>query len=436
MAENETKLRRAAGSGPSAPQYAPIPAAEALECAGKVDDAGIKGHNSRCLQLRASLLRLLHRRGVDIAAMIGYFVANLLIHRVVLFLLCDPESPVVEIFRPLFLLVSFLFNCSWLGVVYHGPDWAPPVNSEEPAAAARLPPALAAALEVGRLGSKQQFNAEVITCSKCDRPKSPFSHHCNKCNRCVAWMDQHCALLGTCIGFRNMRCYIVWLSYGTPLTWTLIVLTLHKLYQDGLPQSWRWCVWGPWFWLLGNLHVRFNLYLRYLLMQIGSGYHSHVMVQKFRDLHRDGVILHEEIQARIAALPMAAPGSEGRPLHEARLLEAGSELSQAVQNLRTGISNGHNYLLWGPFMGDRLWANLPMVFGSEYSWRWLLPLVPGGTGDPFQPASWNPKGCSAWTQLGAAMESCREALKVDGDASGALQLQIEAFIGGHDAFCA
>jgi len=444
MTENETKLRRAAGTATGAglgvPQYAPVPAADSLECLGKMDGAGIKDHNchnGRYLQCRARLIRFLHRRGLDIFVMLLYFAMLLAGHVVTLLVLCEPsEAFLVQILRPVFLLTSFLFNASWLGVVYHGPGCAPPASSEEVAATGRPPPALAAALEVGRFGRSQQFNAEVMACSKCDRQKSPLAHHCSTCNRCVSWMDHHCYYMGTCVGFRNMRCFFVWLNYGVGLAWILNILTLHKVYQDGLPQSWRWCLWGPWFWFLGWMYLKINLTLQFLTMQLASGYHSQVMMKKFRAVHHDGIALNDETQARTAALPMAPPGGDGRPPHEARLVAAAAELAEAVQKLQTGVQQGHHELLWGPFLGKRLGENLPIVFGSQRSWRWLLPLVPGGTGNPCQPASWCVEGCNAWARLGTAMEGAQEALKEDKAASGAMQLQIEAFLNGHNAFCA
>jgi len=366
--------------------------------------------------------------------MFGYFAAILVGHAVVLFLLCNPsEVLLVQILRPVFLLTSFLFNLSWLGVLCHGPGWAPQVSSEEVTAAARLPPPLATALEVGRLGSKQYLNADVITCSKCDSRKSPLEHHCSTCNWCVMWMDHHCNFCGICIGFRNMRCFIVWLSYGIALAWILNILTLHKLYQDGLPQSWRWCLWVPWCHFLVLLFLKLNYTLQFCVVQIAAGFHSNVMIHKFRGVLRDGMTLNEKMQACVAALPMAAPGSEERSLHEARLRVADTELAVAVQRLRTGIKHGREELPWGPFLGDGFWPNLAIIFGSQLSWRWLLPFVPGGTTTHFR---WSPKGCEAWTELGAARERCLEALKEDKAASGAMQFQVAAFLNGHNAYCA
>jgi len=171
-------------------------------------------------------------------------------------------------------------------------------------------------------------------------------------------------------------------------------LTLHKLYQDGLPQSCRWCVWVPWFQFLVWLYANINSTLQFCVMQIAAGFHSNVMMQKFRGLLSDGMTLNGEIQACLAALPMAAPSSEGLPHREAWLRVAGTDLAVAIQKLQTGIKHGRGELLWGPFLGEHFWQNLPIIFGSELSWRWLLPLVPGGTTTHVK---WSAKGCEAWT---------------------------------------
>merc|ERR1712232_465302 len=46
---------------------------------------------------------------------------------------------------------------------------------------------------------------------------------------------------------------------------------------------------------------------------------------------------------------------------------------------------------------------LAFIFGDLPSWQWMLPLVPGGEGDPFEPESCNPDACDAWAALGAEL---------------------------------
>lgn len=266
-----------------------------------------------------------------------------------------------------------------------------------------VPPPLAVA---GRLANDRAFSGETIACEGCNSQKTPLEHHCMKCDCCAVWMDHHCQFCGVCIGFRNMRCFIVWLSYGTALLRVLGLLTLHRLYQLGLPRSLWWGLWCPWFQYLYWTNFQLTVTLQFLLMQVAAGFHSQVMMRKFVALLDDGLVLEEKMRSCMARLPPPGPG--GAECEEfVALRDSADEIRLAANALRSGVKGvafAKQDLVWGPFLGEKPSENLPIIFGAKPSWRWCLPLVPGGTGDPHRPSCHSARGCKAWGRLAAGME--------------------------------
>mmetsp|Transcript_16755 Transcript_16755/g.47690 ORF Transcript_16755/g.47690 Transcript_16755/m.47690 type:complete len:412 (+) Transcript_16755:69-1304(+) len=348
-------------------------------------------------------LHFLLRRRVDITLVSLYIAIVVAGHLTAMFELLPPPGETRDtIIRLIYFSVFALFNLSYCGVVCYGPGRppAPPEPGQEP----QLPPAMVALLSTGRLCTRRPFGAEAHVCSKCETWKPAIVHHCNICAACSVWMDHHCHLCAQCIGFQNLRCFLLWVFYGYLLVGDLIVLTVWRSMRKGLPddgRSWtRSVAWLAYLWCLACL---LNNQTVVTFFRILGGWPSEVLYRRFKNLFKDGDALYKSLSDKAAALSMHDPGFD-------TLTSAARELQAALQQVSMHGSRIPGNL-WGPFLAKPT-DTFAAIFGEPLSWRWLLPLVRGGLGDPFRPTIPVEDACQDWVAVGTAMETCSRVLAV------------------------
>lgn len=130
--------------------------------------------------------------------------------------------------------------------------------------------------------------------------------------------------------------------------------------------------------------------------RVFRGWPSCVLLVKFKELVREAECMEAELAD---AAPMSTE------------LE---ELRQAIKSVSGqvdcgGRGTGSSGPLRGLFLQNAEPRAMAFIFNSPPSWRWMLPLVAGGAGDPLCPEGFNPEVCSAWAALGAALQRSRAA---------------------------
>mmetsp|Transcript_36218 Transcript_36218/g.101982 ORF Transcript_36218/g.101982 Transcript_36218/m.101982 type:complete len:246 (+) Transcript_36218:3-740(+) len=211
-------------------------------------------------------------------------------------------------------------------------------------------------------------------------------------------MDHHCNFAWSCIGFSNMRCFLVWLSYGHLLMALLLAATARRFAEIGWPADKQgWAICAAWCLFVLRLCFLFHFYLSTTFIRILMGWPSRVMLEKFRSLNQAG----KELSSDLAAMAEKCR-EESRPDAPDfkgaidALRRANSEIEY-----RSGQFRG---MLRSPFKSADSMNNFIAVFGSYPGWRWLLPMVPGGSGDPIQPPAVHAPACDAWLKLVAALD--------------------------------
>lgn len=370
---------------------------------GNSEDPEDGGAEDKCRDHRTASFRLravLRRRSFDVIGISLLAAAITISHGVMTSVLMQPpEALLVQIIRPIYWLTFVLFLLSWVGIVYHGPGRPPPVAPEF-GESSRLPDTLAGALETGQFcrAPENKFGATDGFCDKCESWKPILTFHCKSCNQCSIWMDHHCYLTGQCIGFRNLRCFVVWLSYGEFAMIQIGLLTVHRLWLDGRPRdAWTWALWIGWFFYFQLVVQIIGGQLRNSIMRATAGWPSKILMLKFKGLLKDATALESEAQKLKEFVPQSLP--------------EGVELREAHSDLRTAISmvqfrNPYfQGLLWGLFIGkDPRVTVATSVFGEPISWRWCVPLLPGGAGNPFRPTMHSTRSCDAWIGIASAMK--------------------------------
>lgn len=263
-----------------------------------------------------------------------------------------------------------LFLLSWAGVVYHGPGRVPQHVEED----TEPPDLLAGAFDVGFWAAKP-FGPRAQWCEVCRHWKPALANHCSICNRCSLWMDHHCNFIGTCIGFRNMRCMLVWLFYTQVLLAYLALLSFRRLFVGPALSLWVAIhiqafivLWLFTLWLSGGTFWD-------MMEQVSWGWPSGIQLRKFWGAAQRADRIRNMISMK-----------------ETQYLQPRKELHEA---LLVVWQRGH---VLGPFSTE--WGGLLPVFGEPPSWRWLLPLRPGGKGDPLRPQQLDPVTCQGWATLG------------------------------------
>lgn len=199
-------------------------------------------------------------------------------------------------------------------------------------------------------------------------------------------------LLGQCVGFRNMRCFILFSSSIQVLLVFLIINALRRLTVDVSLDLWLvlglLAFAGGWSYGLRVAHS----HLRFTLLKLRLGWPSGVLLTKFTDI----ATYAQEIVMSHSAMP-----GTGMQL----LQQANSRIIWPQGGLRGLFATS-----------GTLVASLEIVFGEPLSWRWFVPGVAGGRGDPLRPTHYNADACEVWADLSLAIEShhatMAEALKL------------------------
>jgi len=310
-----------------------------------------------------------------VATAVGYVYATVE-------LLQPPESAAVQLERKLGHFIFAFFIANALAVILHGPGRMP---SRKHGQGWQPAPAIEAALEVGRFSRFRPFKGTEEWCFECNDRKPPLVHHCSVCGRCSLWMDHHCNILGQCVGFRNLRCFVCFAASAQLLVVFLLLLSLQRVVADARLDGW---VVGRL--LLFDCVMAYGLkvsrsHLRFVLLKISQGWMSGVLLQKFMD----AAGYAQQIAHAYADMPSSAM----------------RDLTAACQRV-LWPSGG----LRGLFAAEGRLGGLTVAFGEPPSWRWLLPLRPGGRGDPLRPAEFSEDACQAWAALAKALEAHHEVM--------------------------
>eukprot|EP00913_Durusdinium_trenchii_P033928 g31759.t1 len=288
-----------------------------------------------------------------------------------------------DLLLPLWLLLLLLFLAHWAAVLGYGPG-RPEAAGKRCEARAGAPGALGHLLAHG-VELPRPTTAEVAWCRSCEAEKPPVASHCHQCNRCCFWMDHHCNFFGQCVGFRNLRCFIVALVYGNLMCIYLVALTFILWSQPTfLSLDWflliLWTVYILWWW------QKVWHFLRCACWEVITGWRSSVLRMKLS-------------QWQVSA---SEQGAELRPAHEKD--SALQRAFSAVLLLPWEPTHPLGIFLDPGTFGQ--WSScrqqFEATFGSQVSWRWLLPL-PGGEGDPCD-LRVSSKACDLWLQLANAVK--------------------------------
>jgi len=75
------------------------------------------------------------------------------------------------------------------------------------------------------------------TCTKCNKPKPPRSHHCRHCNACIRKMDHHCPVINNCVGWGNYKYFVLLLTWSCIMCWYGLFCGILKFILIGLTSS-------------------------------------------------------------------------------------------------------------------------------------------------------------------------------------------------------
>lgn len=125
--------------------------------------------------------------------------------------------------------------------------------------------------------------------------------------------------------------------------------------------------------------------------KINAGWPSLVLLSKY-----EGICEYTEwmITQRMAALKVPTEGMQN-------LFLAFKRVKRRTGGIR-GILAANNFQ-----------SSLEHVFGESLSWRWLLPLQSGGSGDPLRPSVFDANACEAWAALAIELEKECAAASAD-----------------------
>merc|ERR1712032_1610353 len=176
----------------------------------------------------------------------------------------------------------------------------------------------------------------------------------------------------------------------------IVGLSFVQLYLDFPDDAWDWGKLLGWAYFLGQVWNVVRVYIGGTMQRAFRGWPSEIMLTKFKALAIEAEGLEKEL---------ANAGTVHDVLTDLRQAIRGVSLSQGAPNLSSG-------LIRGLFQQRNEQRALAFIFGDLPSWQWMLPLVPGGEGDPCEPESFNSDACDAWAALGAALKKATEAKKL------------------------
>jgi len=399
----ETKLRKSCGQTSHTADEENAQSASAREV-HEQEGKGLRlGPTCWRLILR-HLIRRIKKRWPDIVATSYYWTAVCVGHWYTMEVLLTPPMPCAGLVFAVYAPIHLLFNLSWLGIVYHGP------GRLKAGSVASLPPAVAAALKIGQMCKEHKFGPDTGWCDQCNQSKPVVLHHCGICNSCSMWMDHHCNFASVCVGFRNLRCYIVWLGYGHALFFLWIFLTVVRLPLEPPASLGAFAGLAAWcYYLFHNLGLIHYYYVT-TTDKIFGGWPS-LLGLKFEGAWQECRELEKQLEARL-------PDRERKNLDlsttavNCNLSSRAGVLLQLVRARgATLCQNGRR--LQGLWAGPDDISSLAVVFGEPSSWHWLLPLVPGGTGDPVAPQIYDAAACNTWASLVAAMRPAVDMIEED-----------------------
>ncbi|CAK0897392.1 unnamed protein product [Prorocentrum cordatum] len=360
----------------------------------------------------AAARSLVKRRGNDLMWISVVLGSEMLGYVYVTSELLQPDGVQVRWASLLCQALLALMMASWAGVKYHGPGMVPPSG------ASKVPDAVARALKAGKFCESHPFDARDSWCPKCDHWKPVWAHHCSVCNRCSMWMDHHCHFTGECIGFRNFRCFLVWLFYTLMLLLALVTVAIRALIVCPPAGNWAWARFAAFvaFMLMFLQHaVSYFMYsVRKVIQLLAAsatiapwritGWHSMVTWEKFRAVvieYTDQAMSRIKSQQRIIS---HAQLTDPQAFLEARAANGALHVYiQELQRCRDRLLNADGTLRGLFSAGDPV-SSLSAIFGEPLSWRWILPLRPRMSGDPFTPGSYDEDACAAWEALADCLE--------------------------------
>lgn len=385
----ETKQRKAPGT-----DREPSPAGDVdLEAAGREEgkDAPDDAKKAAAFAVRFSVIRLFKRllrflaiRLPDVFSLSALWTSWIAGYWYSTTVLLQPPDSYFVVFMSASCHAAFgLSILCWVSTIYVGPGRIPEEKQD-----CSLPRGTVAMLSVGMLAPERQWGPTVTWCAPCARWKPPFGHHCKLCGTCSLWMDHHCNFCGQCIGFKNMRCFLLMLFYTQMLCFLHVPLALWRI--TCFPMTWN--DWGyfaafcfAWVMLIKIVRTVFSK----LLASISAGWPSAVMRTKYEGLFcYASMLLKKYLQREDADY---------------------SDFTESLVTARDKVihSKGGNSLR-GIFQAGDFVSNVELAFGAPVSWRWLLPFIPGGTGNPYSPALCHDDACEAWQNLGMHIAMCHK----------------------------
>jgi len=324
---------------------------------------------------------------------------------------------------PLGEFIYAFLNIFWISVICLGPG-RPPRQLEQQS---ELFTPLAQTLDVGKHCKERPFDSSDGWCSRCEHWKPALAHHCRKCDRCALWQDHHCNFIGVCIGFRNMRSFFGWLFYAFLVLAYLVLLTARRLVIEllgrldviqlvplpvgslfgfDLPVCGTLLALATWLGVIAIDAKALYNQAKPLVWPITIGMPSGILGLKMSTVVKDARMLVGTLRQACGRMTQMDP-ERNTMIHATRQLDA------AIGQVRLP-TGPYADSVWGPFAGEKPWSCIEAVFGSPCSWRWWLPFVPGGTGDPIRPTP-HPGGislaiCEAWANLSTVLQQANEVL--------------------------
>jgi len=265
----------------------------------------------------------------------------------------------------------------------------------------KLPAEVRSALDIGKFRAEGPFGSEDGWCSVCDRWKPVFAHHCQHCGRCSMWMDHHCFYAAQCVGFLNHRCFIVFLLYSQLVIVLLVICMLQYFASAPSLDLWASMPLTALGLLCFELEQRLVKQVTSLMFKLRCGWPYRVLMNKFAQVYKHAGSIEERIFG-------AQQQTNSKP--SARSAERQMKLLDDFQHSGRRLQRPTRRGLRGLCATEGILEGLVFLFGSPPSWRWLLPLVPGGTGNSLELAMWNPDVCEAWAAFSRALEKLEHSI--------------------------
>jgi len=178
----------------------------------------------------------------------------------------------------------------------------------------------------------------------------------------------------------------------------IVVLSFAQIWLDFPDDVWDFGKLVLWAYFLGQVWNMVRVFIGGTMQRTFRGWPSTVMLLKFKALAIEAEALEKEM-------------SNAGAMHDVL-----TDLRQAIRSVALSEDGGHVHIssgaIRGLFQQRSEQRGLMFIFGEPPSWRWVLPLVPGGEGDPLMPESFNSDACKAWVSLGAALKKGSEAKKL------------------------